>query len=127
MAGLARLFLANLLLSAGVAEKPVEAAKLCVTELVANAHKHTATTVITVEALLAAGRLTVHVHDDMPEGVVVPQANESDIPEHGRGLRLVSRYADLWGTTIYGRAAPERKSVWFLLDSVANGRADDEY
>lgn len=111
---IARDFLADVLPPAAHADPDaVNAAQVCVSELVTNALKHTATATVTVEALIAANRCVVHVHDSSPRPPL--QRTWTPDQEHGRGLALVQSYAESWGTWFYGGPSPTRKSVWFRI------------
>ncbi len=81
---------------------------LLVSELVANAVRHAAST---VELQLTAGAraLTVAVSDASPE---LPSTRGADLDaEHGRGMLLVDQMADRWGADRH----PNGKRVWFEL------------
>ncbi|MFE5855373.1 ATP-binding protein [Streptomyces sp. NPDC056500] len=92
-------------------------AMLCLSELVTNAHRHTSTPTIRVQALIAVEFVVVRVRDNHPEPL--PPAPEAGCPggegECGRGLALVEACADAWGVTFFGGARPRGKSVWFKL------------
>ncbi|MGW1429349.1 ATP-binding protein [Streptomyces sp. NPDC002431] len=95
----------------------VDDARLCVTEVVANAHRHTATALIQVHVAVGDERVTVAVADD--DHWALPRCPEqrggSCQPEGGRGLLLVERVAAAWGTRVLGEGVPYRKAVWFTL------------
>ncbi|MEU2394363.1 ATP-binding protein [Streptomyces sp. NPDC007369] len=89
-----------------------ERARLCTSEVVTNAHRHTQTREIAVEMLLD-GHVTVYVYDCAPErwpsgGVGLPGLLDT----HGRGLALVAAYADDWAAVAQGDCV---KAVWFRL------------
>ncbi|MFJ8001355.1 ATP-binding protein [Streptomyces sp. NPDC096310] len=94
----------------------VDDARLCVTEIVTNAHRHSGTRLIRVHATVNRKRVTVFVADDNPwilpvPGVPAPAAGLER--EQGQGLLLVARLALAWGATVYGGCSPSRKAVWF--------------
>ncbi|MFJ9646834.1 ATP-binding protein [Streptomyces sp. HUAS TT3] len=89
-------------------------ARLCTSEVVTNAHRHTDTREIAVEVVLSGGRVTVSVYDSAA-GHRPPDGDGGGRPglldTHGRGLALVAAYADGWDVS----ARPDRKAVWFRL------------
>ncbi|AXG79304.1 ATP-binding protein [Streptomyces paludis] len=105
----------------------VEDARLCVTEVVTNAHRHTQTPLIRVSAALEGGRVTVAVTDDRPWVLPVPTVvvrgqgqdggGDQSAYEEGRGIALVAHLAHAWGTTIYASDPVGRKAIWFTLES----------
>lgn len=93
-------------------------ARLCVTELVSNAHRHTRSRVIRVEAVVNRKQATVYVCDNNPWDLPVPGNTDparGDVPEGGQGLRLVESLTRAWGLTVYGGCSPAYKAVWFTL------------
>ncbi|MER6105357.1 ATP-binding protein [Streptomyces sp. NPDC001832] len=113
---LVRDFLGTLLY---VTEHPALAddARLCVSEIVTNAHVHTRSPLIRVDVTVNRSQVTVYVTDDdsgsspSPRNAVRPEQDE-----HGRGLVLVDALAASWGSTISGGLhGPDVKSVWFTL------------
>ncbi|WP_405677708.1 ATP-binding protein [Streptomyces sp. NBC_01511] len=120
---LARDFISTLLHVSGYTPL-VDDARLCVTELVTNAHRHTRTRLIRVEAVVNRKQATVYVCDSNPWALPVPggvnlgavrNVGQSAAPEDGQGLRLVESLARAWGLTIYGGREPAYKAVWFTL------------
>ncbi|MEW1720968.1 ATP-binding protein [Streptomyces sp. NPDC093109] len=108
----------------------VEDARLCVTEVVTNAHRHTETPLIRVSVAVDGGRVTVAVTDDKPWVLPVPTAvvrarghghedgdTDQAAYEEGRGIALVAQLARAWGTTIYASDPVGRKAIWFTLES----------
>ena len=95
------------LTEAGVTDRPLETAILLVSELVTNAVRvardHVQLQLIRVDKLL------VEVSDDNHNLPSLEPAGSMD--EHGRGLQLVSKLAERWGTA---RKAVG-KVVWFEL------------
>lgn len=91
-------------------------ARLCVTELVTNAHRHTQTRLIGVIAAVNRRRITVYVTDDKPWSLPVPR-NSVTVHELGcgQGVFLLDSVAETWGSTIYGGLSPSYKAVWFTL------------
>ncbi|CAM5227673.1 hypothetical protein SMICM304S_11166 [Streptomyces microflavus] len=97
----------------------VDDARLCVTELVTNAHCHTRTPLIRVHVAVNRKRVTVAVTDDGgPVGTAFGTAlrpTPEQEQEHGRGLVLVESLALAWGTGSGGDRHPGRTVVWFTL------------
>ncbi|MCX5341986.1 ATP-binding protein [Streptomyces atratus] len=114
-ARIARDFITSLL---NVSRHPglIDDARLCVTEVVTNAHRHTCTHLIYVHVTVNRKRVTVAVADDDPTAPavlgVLPAGSEA---EQGRGLVLVDSLALAWGANIFGGRSPSRKIVWFTL------------
>ncbi|MDQ0985357.1 ATP-binding protein [Streptomyces sp. V2I9] len=98
----------------------VDDARICVTELVTNAHRHTRTPLIRVEAAVNRGQVTFTVTDEggpltgTLTGALGPR-RASPEEEHGRGLALVENLALAWGTDGGGPQHPGRTLVWFTL------------
>jgi anti-sigma regulatory factor (Ser/Thr protein kinase) len=107
-AGTARQALRVMLMQAGRADLQ-DVALLLVTELVANAARHVGGTV-RVRAGVRAGGLLVEVSDELPGGPLLPGTPDL-LHESGRGLLLVERLADRWGSD----PLPTGKRVWFEL------------
>lgn len=111
--GIARDWVVSLLRGPGWGDALRERARLCTSEVVTNAYRHTDTPEITVEVALLDGRVTVYVYDCAPErrppggGVAGPMVTG------GRGLVLVAVYADEWAVT--AAAGSCVKAVWFRL------------
>ncbi|MFH9477554.1 ATP-binding protein [Streptomyces anulatus] len=94
----------------------VDDARICVTELVTNAHRHTGTPLIRVHAAVNRKRITVTVTDDDSPLIDALGAPEAGLEaEGGRGLVLVESLALAWGTRAGGPRRPGRKAVWFTL------------
>lgn len=94
-----------------------EAARLAVTELVANAWKHASAptdSCIRVVVLRTGSHLRVEVHDPSPTLPRVP-AEPRELGESGRGLLLLGELVDDWGS--YPTAAG--KAVWFAVEEWA--------
>ncbi|MEV5198701.1 ATP-binding protein [Streptomyces sp. NPDC053720] len=94
----------------------VDDARLCVTEVVTNAHRHTRTPLIRVRVIVQRKLVTVSVADDhwaLPEPPAFRDLRGEQ--EGGRGLLLVERLAFAWGMTVLGGCFPYRKAVWFTL------------
>ena len=86
----------------------VEAASLLVSELVTNAVRHAGTT-LTLKITSGRDKVRIEVRDHserMPE-MRVPRSGAS-----GRGLLLVDRIAQSWGT----QPEPDGKTVWLELN-----------
>lgn len=91
-------------------------ARLCVTELVTNAHRHTRTRLIGVTVAVKRKRIAVFVTDDAPWSLPVPNAVPTERELGcGQGVFLLDRVAETWGSTIYGGLSPSHKAVWFTL------------
>ncbi|MEV7618004.1 ATP-binding protein [Streptomyces sp. NPDC089799] len=89
----------------------VEAARLCTSEVVTNAHRHSGSDEIGVEVALAdGGGVTVYVYDSAPERW--PSGGWGLLREGGRGLGLLGAYADDWAAVVVDDTA---KAVWFRL------------
>ncbi|MFI8353083.1 ATP-binding protein [Streptomyces cyaneofuscatus] len=103
----------------------VDDARLCVTELVTNAHCHTRTPLIGVHVAVNRKRVTVAVSDDggpvreafgmLGTATATATATAGSEQEHGRGLALVESLALAWGTGSGGERHPGRTVVWFTL------------
>ncbi|MFF9350734.1 ATP-binding protein [Streptomyces sp. NPDC014734] len=94
----------------------VDDARLCISEVVTNAYRHTRSPLIRVQVTIGADRVTVQVTDNAPTAPTtlgVPYARTDG--EHGWGLFLVNRLALAWGANVLGGHAPDRKTVWFVL------------
>ncbi|MFE9298870.1 ATP-binding protein [Streptomyces niveus] len=91
-------------------------ARLCVTELVTNAHRHTQTRLIGVTVAVNRKRVTVYVTDNKPWSLpaprTIPTVHELGC---GQGVFLLDSVAETWGSTIYGGLHPSHKAVWFTL------------
>ncbi|MER6774524.1 ATP-binding protein [Streptomyces bacillaris] len=118
---IARDFLTSLL---GVSRhsKLIDDARLCVTELVTNAHCHTRTPQIRVHVAVNRKRVTVAVTDDggpldvdKAFGTLGTALAAGPEQESGRGLALVESLALAWGTGRGGGQYPDRTVVWFTL------------
>ncbi|MFI2409959.1 SpoIIE family protein phosphatase [Streptomyces sp. NPDC018947] len=97
-------------------------ALVVVSELVTNAVVHAGTDVEVTCRLEESGTLVVEVTDHRPSRA--PRGGEPvtphEIPEYGRGLRLVASLSEAWGITY----RPGAKTVWARLP--AAGGEDDE-
>ncbi|MFB6978580.1 ATP-binding protein [Streptomyces scopuliridis] len=109
----------------------VDDARLCVTEVVTNAHRHTHTQLIRVHVTVTHQQATVSVADDRPWAFPTPTEPAAlcreRAQEGGRGLMLVDSLARAWGFTVYGGRSPRLKAVWFTLAQVeaeAEARAE---
>ncbi|MFJ8858778.1 ATP-binding protein [Streptomyces sp. NPDC102451] len=114
-AGVARHFVTSLL--TGTAHSAiVDDARLCVTEVVANAHRHTRTSLIRVHVTVGREQVTVSVADDAPWTAPAPGGMPSGpTQECGRGLILLEQLALAWGSDVCGCCTPSHKAVWFTL------------
>ncbi|MER5987207.1 ATP-binding protein [Streptomyces sp. NPDC001787] len=100
--------------------------RLCVSEVVSNAHSHTRSVRIRVDVTVNRHQVLVYVTDDEPGPPLKPgplpgTGPQSQAPggdphaEHGRGLLIVDSLAGRWGTTTHGGSSPHAKTVWFVL------------
>ncbi|MCL7379391.1 ATP-binding protein [Streptomyces sp. 35G-GA-8] len=115
------------LLGLGRHRNLVDDARLCVTEVVTNAHRHTRTPLIRVRVTVNRKQVTVSVADDKPWALPTPSAHTAPAApgaageqSSGRGLVLVESLALAWGSTIYGGCSPSHKTVWFTLAEARN-------
>ncbi|MFI7314549.1 ATP-binding protein [Streptomyces hygroscopicus] len=94
-------------------EELISAAGMCVTELLSNVHKHAASP----ECVLLLENLSNGVHAAVSDTEsALPVVKEPDfLSESGRGMFLLSKTADEWGTDL----TPTGKTVWFTLRSEA--------
>ncbi|MCW2813715.1 MAG: ATP-binding region ATPase domain protein [Nocardioides sp.] len=118
--GRARRFLRGRLHEWGLADDAVDAAVLCLSELVTNAVVHTGAP-SEVRAVLEDDVLTVIVRDrGSPRGSRPPSdgddGDDGDVADplrvHGRGLGLVASLASRWGSELDEVGT----TVWFVLD-----------
>lgn len=118
-AGIARHFVTSLL-TGTPHSRILDDARLCVTEVVANAHRHTRTSLIRVHVAVGPEQVTVSVADDAP-WTAPPAGGVRTGPaqECGRGLILLEALASAWGSDVCGCCAPSHKSVWFTLSGGA--------
>ncbi|MCM2575855.1 ATP-binding protein [Streptomyces meridianus] len=95
----------------------VEAAELCVSELVANVVTHVGPgTPATLALSLSGGRLRIDVHD--PDARALPTLlMAGPEAEGGRGVRLVDAVAQCWGVILTGRG----KVTWCELGHAGLG------
>ncbi|MEU8540870.1 ATP-binding protein [Streptomyces sp. NPDC048717] len=106
LVGEARRDTADFLRGQGVAEGTVEAARLVVSELVANAIVHgcpdgTGTVTLHV-GLVEHGAVGIRVRDQNPEPARLTAASEDALG--GRGLHLVDALSDTWHVSPDGRS-----------------------
>lgn len=88
-----------------------DAAALCVTEILANVHRHAGSPdcELTLDRLPGAG-VRAAVSDSSP-ALPVLRPLPDWTAERGRGLHLIEAAADRWGTTL----TPGGKQVWVEL------------
>lgn len=91
----------------------VDDARLCVSEVVSNAHCHTESARIRVDVTVNRRQVMVYVTDDEPNRL--PKPGTAPDAESGRGLLIVESLTDRWGTTTRGGRAGRAKTVWFVL------------
>ena len=91
-------------------EQMRDIATLLVSELVTNSIVHAASAV-ELEVEVGADGATVRVRDADTGPLVMRAGGGSELDEGGRGLLLVDRLADAWGTEHHAG----RKTVWFRL------------
>jgi phosphoserine phosphatase RsbU/P len=97
----------------------LDTAKLLVSELVTNSLTHAASA-LQVECVSTASAVTVRV-SDADTGPLVSGCVGSELAEGGRGLVLVEKLSDAWGTEHSGG----RKTVWFRLPTTAGSAPAD--
>jgi anti-sigma regulatory factor (Ser/Thr protein kinase) len=97
----------------------LDTAKLLVSELVTNSLTHAASAV-QVECVSAASAVTVRV-SDADTGPMVSGRVGPELAEGGRGLVLVEKLSEAWGTEHSGG----RKTVWFRLGTTARPAPSD--
>ncbi|MEU3915570.1 ATP-binding protein [Streptomyces sp. NPDC029721] len=115
---IARDWVVSVLRSAGHAGLE-ERARLCASEVVTNAYRHTDTAEIAVEVALAGDRVTVYVSDCAPERWPQGGGGLGAYATGGRGLALVAACADEWAAVAQGECV---KVVWFsLVQRMATG------
>jgi anti-sigma regulatory factor (Ser/Thr protein kinase) len=112
--GIARATLRTVLAAHGLAEV-IPTAELLASELLTNAHLHTAGPYALRLREMETGRLRLAVWDSDPKvppafDVLGPQPVET--AEHGRGLHLVRACADAWGAYVMEDAACAGKLLW---------------
>ena len=108
-AGLARAFVARELEHCD--EEVRDVARLLVSELVTNAVVHAASAV-EVEVQAGPEGILLRVRDADTGPLVMRAGAGSELDEGGRGIMLIDRLADAWGTEHH----KGRKTVWFRLD-----------
>ncbi|MEV5924577.1 ATP-binding protein [Micrococcus luteus] len=100
----------------------VDDARLCVSEVVTNAHRHTRTSLIRVQVAVNRKRVTVSVADEEAcAGNAFSALRAGPEQGGGRGLLLVESLALAWGTNTLDGCLPGHKAVWFTL-----GRPDPQ-
>jgi anti-sigma regulatory factor (Ser/Thr protein kinase) len=95
----------------------VGVAKLLVSEVVTNAHRHTESPLVDLSTTIRPDSLRVSVRDMSPLALPAPR-QEVAVPAMecgGRGLLLLQRFAKCWGCDLHGEGQPFAKSVWFEL------------
>ncbi|WP_405899295.1 ATP-binding protein [Streptomyces sp. NBC_00727] len=98
----------------------VDDARLCVSEVVSNAHRHTGSARIRVDVTVNRRQVMVYVTDDEPDRL--PKPGAAPHAESGRGLLIVESLTDRWGTTTRGGRVGHGKTVWFVLVEPGRGR-----
>lgn len=117
----ARTIVADLLILMGH-QVLVDDAQLLVSEIVTNAHVHTATQVVHIDVDVRCDRIRVAVWDDEPGSFHYPRGEHDGHgdhyeDEHGRGLCLVMNFAARWGVCWPGDSESGNKHVWFELEN----------
>ncbi|MFJ9129469.1 ATP-binding protein [Streptomyces sp. NPDC102340] len=114
----------------------VDAAQLCVTEILANVHRHVAVPECEVRLRVLpeaeGGAVQVSVADRSP--VLPVLCTEPDWgAESGRGMFLIAAAADLWGTMptrdgklVWARLAGKRCEQRVIEDAVRTGTVDPD-
>lgn len=89
----------------------IEAAQLCVSELVANVINHVGPgTPTTLVVSMNGTHLRIEVHD--PDPRALPMLKQASVDsEGGRGMAVVDAVAERWGVQVH----PERKVTWCEL------------
>ncbi|MFE2599813.1 ATP-binding protein [Streptomyces sp. NPDC059396] len=82
-------------------------ARLCVTEVVTNSHRHTRSRLIRVDVAVCRAEVTVYVGDNEPRALPVAAPSDAE-HERGRGLLLVESLSVRWGSVIYGGGGARR-------------------
>ena len=100
-------------------EEARDVATLLVSELVTNSIVHAASAV-ELEVAVAGETVTVRVRDADTGPLVMRAGGGSELDEGGRGLLLVDRLAQAWGTEHHAG----RKTVWFRLGADGSERAE---
>lgn len=106
----ARRFVTETLVEAGMTSM-VDDARLLISELATNAIVHAGTD-FTVTIHISAGHLYVEVRDGDPTDLVVQRGPRARALS-GRGLGIVGRLAESWGS----RVEDHGKVVWFCADA----------
>ncbi|MFS8201816.1 ATP-binding protein [Streptomyces sp. CWNU-52B] len=102
-------------------EELIDAAQLCVSELVSNVITHVGPgTPSTLAVSMRGTRLRIEVHDPDTRALPTLVAGGAD-SETGRGLELITAMADRWGV----RLLDDRKATWCELASVPAARNGD--
>ncbi|MDA0565945.1 ATP-binding protein [Streptomonospora sp. S1-112] len=100
-----------------VPEAARAAAVLLLSEAVTNAILHTQTRTITVRVEVAPGRVRVETEDEgAPHSTPTVVAAPADA-EHGRGLRIMSAFAEEWGPL------NRRPGVYYVVAFAPEGAA----
>ncbi len=87
----------------------VDSAAMCVTELLANVHRHVRLPECELSLVNWPGGVRLSVSDTSP---TLPVLTEPDwVAENGRGLFLLAHTAELWGVV----PTATGKTVWVLL------------
>jgi anti-sigma regulatory factor (Ser/Thr protein kinase) len=106
--GSIRSYVQDVLLRGGAPDEAIDAAVLCTSELATNALLHGEGPIGVTLDIGARARIQVHDSNDRPP--VRRDASPED--DAGRGLLLVSMFADDWGFDADGAG----KTVWFEID-----------
>ncbi|MER5884305.1 ATP-binding protein [Streptomyces sp. NPDC001941] len=98
----------------------IEAARLCVSEVITNVHLHTRTALVHLDVSVRPGHVSVAVWDDdwTKRPALAPSGFHTE-DEQGRGLLIVTRLSAQWGVAWPVEEARARKRVWFTLDETA--------
>lgn len=122
-AGIARDFVTSLL-TGSPHSGLLDDARLCVSEVVANAHRHTRTSLIGVHVTVDPQHVTFAVSDDRPWTVPAAGVRPGGFEQEGGwGLFLLEELASTWGSDVCGCCAPRHKTVWFTLAGEAGSTA----
>ncbi|MFF5720213.1 ATP-binding protein [Streptomyces buecherae] len=96
-------------------------ARVCVSEVITNVHRHTRTSLVYLDVTLHPGRVRVAVWDEAWDRHPAPGRDGVTYEERGRGLLLVQHLCAEWGVTWPSHCEHSRKRVWFVLDEPTGG------
>lgn len=106
--GAIRTYVQESMLRHGADDEAIDAAVLCASELATNALLHGDGPIVVDIDLGSRARVTVHDGNHRLPVLLRPAPDD----DAGRGLMMVSVFADTWGTEL----DEQGKAVWFELD-----------